>query len=95
MRGYVALARWLSNDAEPLDPSAMQYRAVAATGVDGCTGCLFKGQKSKVCMAAGTAARLARMPDCEDRDADTGRTFVYVLIKTDPRQMRIATGVEE
>jgi len=88
----VAVDEWLGNDAPPLDPAAMQFRAVAATGVDGCTGCAFKGQKSKVCTAAGAAARLARIPDCEERDTETGRTFVYVLIKTDPRQMRIETG---
>lgn len=90
----VAVDEWLGTGAAPLDPAAMQYRAVAATGVDPCTGCLFKGQKSKVCIAAGTLARLAGMPDCEESDTATGRTFVYVLIKTDPRQMRIATGEE-
>lgn len=88
-RGDVDLARWLGNDAPPLDPAAMQYRAVPATGVDPCTACIFKGQKSKVCIAAGNAARLARMPDCEDRDTATGRTFVYVLTKLDPRQLPI------
>lgn len=87
--GYVAVDEWLDNDAAPLDPGAMQYRAVPATGVDPCTGCVFKGQKSKVCMAAGTAARLARMPDCEEVDIETRRTFVYVLVKLDPRQMPI------
>lgn len=85
----VAVDEWLGNDAAPLDPAAMQYRAVPATGVDGCTGCAFKGQKSKVCIAAGAAARLARMPDCEEMDVETRRTFVYVLTKLDPRQLPI------
>ncbi len=69
----------------------MQYRAVAATGADPCTGCEFKNQKVSVCKKAGALARLARMPDCEEKDVETGRTFVYVLIKTDPRQLRIIT----
>lgn len=69
----------------------MQFRAVAATGIDSCSGCVFKGQKSKVCIAAGNAARLARIPDCEDRDAASGKTFIYILTKSDPRQLRIVT----
>ncbi len=86
---FIAVDEWLDISAPPLDPGAMQYRAVPATGVDLCSGCVFKGQKSKVCMAAGAAARLARMPDCEEVDIETRRTFVYVLVKLDPRQLPI------
>lgn len=89
MQRYVDVARWVGNTAEPLDPGAMQYRARPAAGVRDCSGCVFKGQKAAVCTAAGAAARLAGMPDCEDSDAKTGRTFVYYLIQTDPRQLDI------
>jgi hypothetical protein len=85
----IDVARWVDNIAPPLDPAAMQYRARPATGVDECSGCVFKGQRAKVCMAAGAAARLAGAPDCEERDVKTGRTFVYYEIETDPRQLRI------
>lgn len=87
----VELARWLGNGADPLDPAAVQYRAKPARGARSCAGCLFKGQKAAICKAAGAAARLAGMPDCEDSDAVTGRTFVYYEIELDPRQQRIAT----
>lgn len=91
--GFVDVARWVGNTAEPLDPGAMQFRARAATGVRDCSGCVFKGQRSRVCKAAGAAARLAGLPDCEDSDS-TGRTFVYYLIQTDPRQLRIEEGTK-
>ena len=90
--GYVDVNRWVGQDAEPLDPAAMQFGArLAPADAGDCSGCLFRGQKSKVCMAAGAAARRAGLPDCEDQDAETGRTFVYHQIKNDPRQMRIVT----
>jgi hypothetical protein len=91
----IALSDWLG-DAEPLDPATMQYRAApAAVRVArndpnperGCNGCIFKGQKSKVCVQAGQLARLAGFPDCEDRDVDTDKTFVYLLVPIDPRQL--------
>lgn len=65
MKDWVVVARWLDNAAPPLDPSAMQYRAVAANGVD------------------------PGLPDCEEKDTETRRTFVYVLTKLDPRQLPI------
>lgn len=54
-RGYIDLVRWLDNDAAPLDPAAMQYRArLADEDARDCTGCLFRGQASKVCKAAAS-----------------------------------------
>ena len=85
----VAVDEWLGQGAAPLDPAAMQYRArVAEKDAGDCASCVLRGQTSKVCKAAGIAAQLAGMPDCEDKD-ETGRTFVYVLAKLDPRQLPI------
>lgn len=88
--GLVAVSDWLGQADAPLEPSTMQYQArIADKDAGDCAGCVFKGQKANVCMAACAAARLAGIPDCEDRDPETGRTFVYTLTKTDPRQLRI------
>lgn len=90
----VEVAQWLGQDAAPLDPAAMQYRArPAAAGAGDCSGCCFKGQASKVCKAACVAAVRASMPDCDDRDSETGRTFIYQLVQLDPRQLPIAEDV--
>lgn len=97
----IALSDWLG-DAEPMDPATMQYRAVPALiwlarndpkPERACQGCLFKGQKSKVCVQAGQLARLAAFQDCEERDVATGKTFIYVAVELDPRQV-IIEGAE-
>lgn len=86
----VEVDRWLGNDAPPLDPSAMQFRAVlSAKDAGDCAGCVFRGQASKVCKAAAIAAQRAGIKDCDERDDETGRTFVYTLTKLDPRQLPI------
>lgn len=88
----------LVGQAEPLDPSTMQYRATPAKiwlarndpkPERACQQCIFKGQKSKVCVQAGHLARLSGQPDCEDRDTETGKTFIYVNIEVDGRQLSI------
>jgi len=84
---------------EPIDPSSIQYRAVPARVKApkdqpdrACAGCLFKGQRNKVCVQAGQLARVAGMPDCEDVDQATGKTFIYLARETDPRQLSIIEG---
>lgn len=84
---------------EPLDPYKMQFKAKPALvwvskreALDSeraCRSCCFKGQKAKVCIQAGQLARLAGNPDCEDRDSDTDKTFIYFVVETDPRQLTI------
>lgn len=89
----IALDDWLGT-TEPIDPTAMHYRAkLAAEDAGACAGCCFRGQLSKVCKAASAAAVRAGLPDCDDVDRETGRTFVYVLIPIDPRQA-IIEGAE-
>ena len=85
--------------AEPLDPSTMQFRAKTALvwvskrealrSERACNGCIFKGQRAKVCVQAGQLARLAGHPDCEERDTETDMTFIYVAVPVDPRQLTI------
>lgn len=86
--GMVSVAKWLGRTGEPLEPESMQYRAkVAAEGSAWCSGCVFKGQASKVCIRACAAAVRAGLPDCEDKDPATGRTHIYLAVETDPRQI--------
>lgn len=90
----VDVTQWLGQGAAPLDPASMQYRAKpAAEGAGDCAGCCFRGQTSKVCKAASAAAVRANMPDCDDRDSETGRSFVYVLVQIDPRQANITDRI--
>lgn len=90
----VEVAQWLGQDAAPLDPAAMQYRArPAAEGAAPCSGCVFKGQRAKVCKAAASAAQRAGINDCDDIDVATNRSFVYVLVQIDPRQLSITEKV--
>lgn len=86
----VEVAQWLGQDAAPLDPATMQYRArPTSEGAAQCSGCLFKGQRASVCMVACAAAVRAGLPDCDERDSETGRTFIYTLVQVDPRQVSI------
>ena len=80
---------------EPLSPADVQFRAVLARvwlplrtdkPERACQGCIFKGQRAKVCVQASAAARLSGMPDCEERDRATGKTYIYELIPIDTRQ---------
>lgn len=89
-RNLTDLSRWLGQDAEPLDPEKLQYRsAPAQKGAGDCAGCAFRGQMPKVCKAANAAAVRAGWSDCDDKDPETGRTFVYHLVPVDPRQISI------
>jgi hypothetical protein len=73
----------------PVDPASMQYKAVAARKLRSCSGCLFDGQRVKVCREACEIAKRAGLPDCDDIDPATGKTYVYQLRDTDPRQLSI------
>lgn len=91
----VDLHGWLGG-AEPLDPASMQYRARLAPDDAGpCSGCVFRGQRSKVCKEAGALAVRAGMPDCDDIDAATGRTFVYALVPLDLRQLDLTKEADD
>ena len=77
-----ALAELVGMD-EPLDPATMRYKAAAAIpDRPDCSGCVFRGQRSKVCKEATRLALRAGLPDCDDG-------YVYQLIEVDPRQLTI------
>jgi hypothetical protein len=81
---------------EPMYPDRLQYRSTPARvwvarndkhPEKACAGCMFKGQKAKVCVQAGEVARRAGHRDCEERDVESDRTFIYVEVECDPRQI--------
>lgn len=75
----VAVSDWLGHHGEPLEPSAMQFTIKPATS---CRGCLFNGQRSRVCNRAVEVAQRAELPHCEEG-------FIYVTRESDPRQLTI------
>lgn len=76
----IALSDFVGSD-EPLDPASMRFTS-RPTSVNSCQGCVFRGQRSKVCKEATRLALRAGMPDCDDG-------YVYVPIVVDPRQLVI------
>lgn len=76
----------------PIDPSTLQYKAVAARKLRSCSGCIFDGQRVKVCREACEIAKRAGLRDCDDIDPATGKTFIYTLRETDSRQLSIIEG---
>jgi hypothetical protein len=49
---------------------------------DACKGCLFERERHSVCKLAGEEAKKRRLPDCDDG-------WIYIAVKTDPRQLDI------
>lgn len=81
--------------AEPLDPASMQFRAkLADPERTHCSGCLFRGQRSIICNMAAQVAQRAGMNDCDERDPDTGRSFIYVTVEMDARQLDLVQQIE-
>lgn len=76
----------------PVDPALMQFKAVSARKHRSCSGCLFDGQRVKVCREACEIARRANLPDCDDIDPMTNKSLIYVLRETDPRQIDLVNG---
>jgi len=78
----VALSDIVGTD-DPLDPATMRYKAAAAIpDRPDCSGCVFRGQRSKVCKEAARLALRAGLPDC-----DSGH--IYVAVPIDSRQLTI------
>lgn len=59
------------------------YQALPAE--DGCKGCIFDGDSAKVCKAAGKAAQVAEVPDCESLPR-VHKGFIYKLDLSAGRQ---------
>lgn len=73
----------------PIDPATLQFKAIAARKHRSCSGCLFDGQRVKVCREACEIAKKAGILDCDDVDPVTGKSMIYMLRETDPRQISI------
>ncbi len=62
----------------PVDPASMQFKAVAARKHRSCSGCLFDGQRVKVCREACEIAKRAGLADYDDIDPATNKSHIYV-----------------
>lgn len=79
--------KWEGDTAEPIDPDQVRIKAINAPVLGECDGCLFIGQRAAVCMRASQIAMAAGDPDCEQVLTGPRRTVVYVVDKSDPRQI--------
>lgn len=77
---------WEGDTAAPINPDTIRIKAVQAPSFDECDGCLFIGQRSDVCRRASAIAVEAGHPDC-DQVLPGRRSVVYVVDKSDPRQL--------
>ena len=78
---------WEGDTASPIDPDTIRIKAVQAPKFGQCDGCHFIGQRADVCFRAAAIAMAAGDPDCEKVLTGPKRTVIYVLDKTDPRQL--------
>lgn len=78
--------KWEGDHAEPIDPQTVRFMAARAPVFADCQGCLFMGQRSAVCRQASALAVENGQIDCDDPWSDGG-SVIYVLDKSDPRQM--------
>jgi len=78
--------KWEGDTASPINPDTLRIKAVQAPVFGECDGCLFQGQRSSVCFRAADIAIAAGDPDC-DQVLPGRRSVIYVLDKSDPRQM--------
>jgi len=65
-----------------------EIRFAAVESSRGCSACLFYGESFRSCVAICDKAVQRGLPDCDDK-APSGKTYVYVLDETDPRQMNL------
>jgi hypothetical protein len=82
----IDLEKWRGRrDPIPLDPTVITFRAKPAKGA--CKGCMFDGQWSSVCRQAAAESISRGGADCE-------AGFIYVATDTDPRQLKLESGLE-
>lgn len=68
-----------------MNPAELRFKAVEARP-DSCAKCIFKDASHRGCVTASDLAVQRGLPDCDDK-APSGKTYIYVLDETDPRQM--------
>jgi len=84
MTKCIASDKWRGERGEPINPSTVRYKAQEAAAPS-CDGCLFE-RSVGVCSTAAALAVANDQPDCDDR-SPAGKTYIYVLDKSDPRQL--------
>ena len=82
MTTNVLSPNWTGETAAPMDPATIRFKATQAPVYADCHGCLFAGQRSVVCRRACEVAKV----DC-DGPWPAGGSMIFVLDKSDPRQM--------
>lgn len=63
-----------------------QLRIKAVEHAGGCRACLFFGESFRTCVNLCDKLIQRGLPDCDDK-APSGKSYVYVIDETDPRQM--------
>ena len=73
---------WRGQRATPIDPATIRFTAAPGPVYADCCGCIFIDQSGKVCRAAQALSGM----DC-DAPMHDGHSLIFVLDKTDVRQM--------
>lgn len=84
---------WEGYNEKPIDPAAVRFKAEPAPVRGECDGCMFCGQRAAVCRQVEAIAAANKIIDCDSQLPD-GRTVIYVVDKSDPRQMDLLEGVK-
>lgn len=93
MTKRITNVHWCGDRDEPINPSTVRFKAKEAHAPS-CDGCLFE-RSVGVCSTAAALAVGGGHPDCDD-GSPGGRTYIYVLDTSDPRQMDlIKEGMQE
>lgn len=79
---------WRGERSEAIDPAAIRFTIAEAPVFADCEGCIFIRQQSAVCRKAAEIAQANGLIDC-DEALPNGRSGIYVLDKSDPRQNQI------
>lgn len=84
--------KWEGDRGEPINPSTVRFKAQEANSPS-CEGCLFESSVG-VCLSAAALAVSNDQPDCDDRSPG-GMTYIYVLDKSDPRQLDLIKPLKQ
>ena len=87
---------WQGETAASIDPATVRFKPAPGVVYADCQGCLFIGQPSAVCRRASELSVENGGVDCDDPwPGPEGGSIVYVLDKSDPRQLPlIEKGVD-
>ena len=84
--------KWRGERGEPINPAAVRFKAQEAHAPS-CEGCLFE-RSVGVCSTAAALAVANDQPDCDDC-SPAGMTYIYVLDKSDPRQLDLIKPLKQ